>query len=313
MLSFLPAPLKGILMVLLVLLHTLIFFPLLLLLALIKFVMPIGWVRKGCTIGLNAIATNWIAFNNLITRLFHNIHWDIRGIEQLEREHWYFVTCNHQSWADIAAIQFALNRKIPMLKFFLKKELIWVPLLGVAWWALDFPFMHRHTREQIAKRPELRGKDLEATRIACEKYRHTPVTVFNFMEGTRLTPAKHAAQKSPYKNLLKPKAGGAAFVLGAMGDMLHTMLDITIVYPGQTQQVGIWDYLCGRISHIIIDVRTIEIPEQFLGMDYHDNRQTQKAFITWVGELWRAKDQRIEHLNPQAGTELASSDSRLGA
>lgn len=312
MLSFLPAPLKGILAALLMLLHTLIFFPLLLLLALIKLIIPIDAVRKGCTIGLNIIATNWITFNNLITRLFHRIHWDIRGVSQLELDHWYFVTCNHQSWTDIPAIQYALNRKIPMLKFFLKKELIWVPLLGVAWWALDFPFMHRHSREQIAKRPELRGQDLEATRIACEKYRFTPVTVFNFMEGTRLTPAKHAAQKSPYQHLLKPKAGGTAFVLGVMGDMLHTMLDVTIVYPGQTR-VGIWDYLCGRISHIIIDVQTIEIPQQFLGMDYHNNRQAQKAFIAWVAELWSAKDQRIDQLKRIEDPELASSDSRLGA
>ncbi|OEY65182.1 acyltransferase [Marinobacter sp. X15-166B] len=312
MLSFLPAPIKGGLAALLILFHTLLFFPLLLLLALVKLVVPLPPVRKGCTIGLNIIASNWASFNNLITRLLHNIHWDIRGVEHLTRDHWYFVTCNHQSWTDIPAIQFALNRRIPMLRFFLKKELIWVPLLGVAWWALDFPFMHRYSREQIARRPELRGKDLEATRLACEKYRHTPVTVFNFMEGTRLTPAKQAAQKSPYKHLLKPKAGGSAFVLGAMGDTLHTMLDITIVYPGQ-HRIGIWDYLCGRITHIIVDVQTVEIPPQFLGMDYQNDRQAQKAFITWVADLWSAKDQRIEQLKSGEDTQLASADNRLGA
>ncbi|MEP4465852.1 acyltransferase, partial [Marinobacter alexandrii] len=208
--------------------------------------------------------------------------------------HWYFVTCNHQSWADIPAIQYVLNSRIPLLKFFLKKELIWVPFLGIAWWALDFPFMHRHSKEQIAKRPELKGKDVAATQAACEKFRYTPVTVFNFMEGTRFTPSKHQHQNSPYTYLLKPRAGGTAFVLQAMGEIIHTMLDVTIVYPDG--KAGFWDYLCGRIRRIVIDVRTREIPPRFLGMDYENDREMRKDFQQWISEIWADKDARIEAL-----------------
>ena len=294
MLDFLPAPLKGILAVLLILINTLLFLPLLLLVALAKLVVPVQPFRKACTIVLNAIAWYWIGFNITLMNLLHRVEWEVRGAEELSKEHWYFVTCNHQSWADIPAIQYVLNSKIPLLKFFLKKQLIWVPLLGVAWWALDFPFMHRHTKEQIAKRPELKGKDIEATKAACEKFRYTPVTIFNFMEGTRFTPEKHQRQNSPYKHLLKPRAGGTAFVFGAMGEMIHTMLDVTNVYPGG--RPGIWDYLCGRVRKIVIDIRTREVPERFLGMDYESNREVRVDFQRWVSEIWSEKDQRIETL-----------------
>ncbi|MBN8238627.1 acyltransferase [Marinobacter nauticus] len=294
MLDFLPAPLKGILAVLLILTNTLLFLPLLLLVALAKLIVPVLPFRKACTIVLNAIAWYWIGFNNTLMNLLHRVEWDVRGAEELSKEHWYFVTCNHQSWADIPAIQYVLNSKIPLLKFFLKKQLIWVPLLGVAWWALDFPFMHRHTKEQIAKRPELKGKDIEATKAACEKFRYTPVTIFNFMEGTRFTQEKHQRQNSPYKHLLKPRAGGTAFVFGAMGEMIHTMLDVTIVYPGG--RPGIWDYLCGRVRKIVIDIHTREVPERFLGMDYENNREVRVDFQRWVSEIWAEKDQRIETL-----------------
>lgn len=294
MLDFLPAPLKGTLAALSILLNTLILFPFLLLFALIKLIIPVTPVRKACTVVLNNIAWVWIGFNNLLMDVLHKVEWDVRGVENLSREHWYFVTCNHQSWADIPAIQYVLNSRIPLLKFFLKKQLIWVPLLGIAWWALDFPFMHRHTKEQIAKRPELKGKDIAATQAACEKFRYTPVTIFNFMEGTRFTPEKHKRQNSPYKHLLKPRAGGTAFVFGAMGEMIHTMLDVTIVYPDGRK--GFWDYLCGRIRRIVIDVRVREVPKQFLGMDYENDRETRVAFQRWVSQIWAEKDARIGEL-----------------
>ena len=294
MLYFLPAPLKGTLAALSVLVNTLVLFPFLLLFALLKLVLPVIAIRKGCTVVLNNIARLWIGVNNLVMDVLHQVEWDVRGAEHLSREHWYFVTCNHQSWADIPAIQYVLNSRIPLLKFFLKKQLIWVPLLGVAWWALDFPFMHRHTKEQLARQPELKGKDIAATQAACEKFRYTPVTIFNFMEGTRFTLAKHKRQNSPYKHLLKPRAGGTAFVLGAMGEMLHTMLDVTIVYPGEHRSIGIWDYLSGRIRTIVIDIRVREIPTQFLGMDYENGRETRVEFQRWVSGLWAEKDARIE-------------------
>ncbi len=294
MLNFLPAFIRGALVLFFISLSTCVLFPVLLVLALLKLLIPLHASRKLLTEMLIGIATIWIGINNFLLDSVSKTAWDVQGIEQLSPNDWYFVTCNHQSWADILIVQKTLNRKIPMLKFFLKQQLIWVPLMGIAWWALDFPFMKRYTKEEIEKNPALKGKDLETTRKACEKFKYTPVTVFNFLEGTRLTPEKHARQQSPYMHLLKPKAGGAAFVLGAMGEMLHTMLNITIHYPDRK---GFWELVSGQLQKITVIVEKVEIPEEFLSKDYINDESFRSEFQRWVTELWLQKDRLLAELH----------------
>lgn len=297
MLSFLPGPLRGVLIILIIILNTVVCFPFLMSVALLKFILPIPFLSAVCTKLAIQIATLWIGINSSLFDLFLKMDWHVRGLEGLSKDEWYLVNCNHQSWADIPVVQKVFNRKIPMLKFFLKQELIWVPLLGLCWWALDFPFMKRSTPEQIKKNPNLAGKDLEVTRKACEKFKFTPVSVFNFMEGTRLTPSKHAKQGSPFEHLLKPKAGGAAFVLGSMGDVMHTMLDVTLLYPNSP--TNIWDMLCGKVSTVVVDIQKVEIPKEFLGKDYTSDPEFKTEFQAWVNELWVNKDQRIKELKAE--------------
>lgn len=138
----------------------------------------------------------------------------------------------------------------------------------------------------------MKGKDLETTRKACEKFKTTPVTVFNFLEGTRFTPEKHAKQQSPYINLLRPKFGGAAFVLGSMGEQIHTMLDITIYYPGGAP--GIWELFSGDVDEIVVDIRTINIPNSLRSKDYSQDRAFKAEFQQWIGAVWQEKDALIE-------------------
>jgi 1-acyl-sn-glycerol-3-phosphate acyltransferase len=295
MLTFLPHWLRGSLIMLLMVCSTLILVPLLLCVAVLKLLIPIASTRRWLTIVCIEIANLWVGFNNLLLQVVNNISWDIEGDEGLNPDDWYFVTCNHQSWADILVVQKVLFRKIPMLKFFLKQQLIWVPVIGLAWWALDFPFMKRYSAAEITKNPALKGKDLETTQKACEKFKYTPVTVFNFMEGTRLTPDKHAKQESPYPYLLKPKAGGAAFVLGAMGEQLHTMLNITIHYPSDDR--SIWHFLSGRINKVVIRIERQTIPSQFLSRDYLSDQQFRTEFQQWVSELWEHKNHLLEELH----------------
>lgn len=285
---------KGALALVLISLNTLLVFPVVIALGVLKLLVPSISFQKLCTRALIAIAEYWMGFNSFLMDTLHDIHWDIRGTEGLSRNEWYLVTSNHQSWADIPVVQHALLGKTPMPKFFLKQQLIWVPVIGLTWWALDFPFMKRYTREQVEKNPALKGKDLETTRKACEKFRYTPVAVFNYLEGTRFTPEKHARQNSPYKHLLKPKAGGAAFVLGAMGDQIKTWLDITICYPERV--ISFWDFVCGRIHHIIVDIRKIDIPPQFLNRDYATDEAFRAEFQAWVAKLWEEKDALLDEL-----------------
>ena len=291
MLSFLPHALRGALTALLIGLNTLFWCAPLFAIALLKFMVPVTAWRVLCTRVLIAVATAWVSVNSALFEVFHRIHWIISGVEGLTLNDWYLVTSNHQSWVDIPVVQKVLNRRIPMLKFFLKQELIRVPVLGLAWWALDFPFMKRYSREEVRANPKLGGVDLERTRRACEKFRTTPVSVFNFVEGTRFSEAKHARQESPYTHLLKPRAGGTAFVLGALGDQLRTILDVTLVYP--QGQPGAWDLLAGYVHTIVVEVRSIPVPEEFLGGDYIGDAAFRTAFQEWIGELWREKDEQI--------------------
>ena len=213
MLGFLPPTLRGVIALLLLVINTLFWCSLLLLCSLVKLVLPFQATRRRIDPVLNAIATAWIACNSGWMGLTQRTAWDVAGVNTLRYPGWYLVNCNHQTWADIFVLQHLLNRRIPMLKFFLKRQLIYVPVIGLAWWALDFPFMRRHSSTHLKAHPEKRFEDLEATHRACEKFALIPTSVMNFPEGTRFRPAKHRAQQSPYRHLLKPKAGALALAL----------------------------------------------------------------------------------------------------
>jgi 1-acyl-sn-glycerol-3-phosphate acyltransferase len=221
-------------------------------------------------------------------------------LEQLEYGTWYMVNCNHQTWVDILVLQHLLNRRIPLLKFFLKRQLLYVPVMGLAWWALDFPFMRRHSDAYLKKHPEKRFDDLETTRRACEKFALVPTSVMNFAEGTRFTRAKHTSQRSPYRHLLKPKAGALALALNVLGDKFRWYLDFTIVYPGGAPTF--WQFLCGEVPAIVVRAQRLAIPPEFATLDYARDPRARKVVQRWLQALWREKDAEIEGLKGNAAT-----------
>ncbi len=293
MLHFLPGSLRGIISFVLIIVNTILIFIPLMTVAVFKLALPVNSIRKILSTVLIRIASIWVAVNAGIFRLMHKIHWDVTGAEKLSKDKWYLVISNHQSWVDIFVIQTILLGKVPYIKFFLKKELIWVPLMGVAWWALDFPFMKRYSKAFLEKNPNLKGKDVEATRKACEKFKFSPISIMNFVEGTRFTKHKHNKQESPYTHLLKPKAGGVAFVMGAMGEYLNNILDFTIAYPEGAP--AFWDFLCGRVSEIRVDIQTIPVEKKLLG-DYDNDPEFKSFFQNWVNAVWIDKDKMMECL-----------------
>ena len=265
-------------------------------LGVVKAVLPFAAVRRACNPLLTGLAESWIAVNTAMMGAFTDTGFDVRldpGAD-LRRDGHYLVLANHQSWVDILVLQKLFNRRIPLLRFFLKRQLFWVPLLGVAWWALDFPFMGRYTPKQIARNPALAGRDIEATRRACEKFRAIPVAIMNFVEGTRFTADKHARQASPYRHLLKPKAGGVAFVLDAMGQGLHAILDVTIVYPAGAPSLP--DLMAGRIPEVRVHLRQHPIPAELAQGDYQHDRAFRARFQQWLNALWQQKDADFEAL-----------------
>ncbi len=290
---FVRLPLALVLVVLNVCVHASV----LLVFALIKALVPLTGFRRVVSRLLVVIAEQWIAVNGILFALVTRTRWVVEGVQGLRREGWYLVVSNHQSWVDIPVLQKIFNRRIPFLKFFLKTQLKWVPVLGLAWWALDFPFMQRYSRETLEKHPELRGKDKQATRIACERFRELPVSVMNFVEGTRFTPEKHRRQESPFRNLLRPRAGGTAFVLEAMGDILQSVVDVTIVYPGGVPTLV--DLLADRVQEIRVRVRVLPIPADLLHCDYENDAQFRARFQTWINALWMEKDALIAEMQTQ--------------
>ncbi|WP_060477405.1 acyltransferase [Pseudomonas monteilii] len=281
----------------LLLLNTVVLICPLLVFALLKLVLP-GRGRDYASWAVMWVAETWSEIDKAIFALCIPTQWDIRGVENLRRDTSYLAVSNHQSWVDIPALIESLNRRTPFFKFFLKKELIWVPLLGLAWWGLDYPFMKRYSKAFLEKHPHLKGKDLEITKAACELFKRQPVTVVNYLEGTRFSQAKHRQQQSPYRHLLKPKAGGVAFVLAALGEQLDALLDVTIVYPGE-QAPGFWALLNGSISRVIIDINVRELDPALWAGDYENDPAFRQTVQDWVNQLWLEKDQRIEALRAE--------------
>lgn len=280
--------LAGLLLALNVTVHAL---PLLAL-ALLK-LMPVAVLRARVSAWLVAMGENWIAVNDLLLTHLTRTRVEVEYLGQaLAKRGWYLVVANHQTWVDIPILQQVLLHRIPFLKFFLKQQLIWVPLLGLVWWAMDFPFMRRYSRAELARRPELKGRDLEATRKACERFRQIPVSVMNFVEGTRYTPAKHAAGGAGLKHLLAPRAGGVAYVMQAMGDAIDTLVDVTIDYPAGIPTMV--DLLAGRVREVRVRVHAAPIPADLRGGDYENDADYRARFQRWVNQLWQTKDAELE-------------------
>ena len=288
----------GLLNVILLLGNTLLLIGPLLLIALAKFVLPGQAARDACSRGVMWVAEFWAENCKRIFALLTPTHWDIRGNAELRRDTSYLVISNHQSWVDIPALVQAFNRRTPYFKFFLKQELIWVPFLGLAFWALDYPFMKRYSKAFLQKNPHMKGKDLEITKAACEKFKRLPVTVVNYLEGTRFTPAKQAQQQSPYRYLLKPKAGGVAFVLATLGEQIDAVLDVTLVYP-EGKAPGFWALLSGQVDKVIVDIQTRNLAAE-LWQGYYQNDPVFRQYMQdWVTQLWQEKDARIAQIRAE--------------
>lgn len=289
--SFLPAPLVGVISLSLHIINTLLVCVPIFAIALVKFLLPLQAVTVSCNWLLNKLASCWIILNNVIFRVTKSINWEISTPQGLSTQDWYLVVANHQSWVDILALQKSLNGKIPFLKFFIKQQLIWVPFLGLAWWALDFPFMKRYSKSYIKKNPHKKGQDFETTRRACEKFKSVPISIMNFAEGTRFTPEKHQRQSSPYEHLLKPKSGGIGYVLSLMGGEINHLIDVTIDYP-DNPQVNFWNFLCGKVKHIRVTAELKPIPEEIKG-DYIKDPANRRHVQSWINQLWQDKNQLL--------------------
>lgn len=294
LLNFLPAPLKGTLAASFLALNTVFSCAVLYVFVFLRFISPTRKLKNVFSKIMVSIAEGFISGNNFGLRLFNRIRWDVEGLDGLHSDKSYLVVVNHQSWVDIVILQRIFNRRIPFLRFFIKRQLIYVPFLGAAWVALDFPLMNRHSKSYLEKHPEKRGEDLATTRRACERFKGAPISVLNFLEGTRFTAHKHKTQRSTFENLLAPKSGGVAYILDAMGGQFDSLLDVTIYYPDGV--VSLWGLLSGKMKCVVVRVEKRPIPRELLEGSYFEDEAFRDRMKGWVGGIWSKKDKLIDTL-----------------
>ncbi len=261
-----------------------------------KLVLPFKPAQALCTTLANKFMWLWATVNHGILHLVNpKLEWEIEGLEALRKDGWYLMISNHLSWTDIVVLCSVFKDRIPMPKFFLKQQLLYVPFVGMACWALNMPFMKRYSREYLIKHPEKRGQDLETTRRSCAKFKDTPTTVVNYVEGTRFTTEKQKRSKAGYQHLLQPKSGGIAYTLAAMGEQFDSIIDVTLAYP-ENRVEPFKAALMGNMTKIVVKVRTLPIDENVSG-DYFNDKPYKRRFQQWLGDLWQQKDDVLKEIH----------------
>ena len=299
---------RGVAAMLLLSLNALLWCGLLFLAALVRPLLP-GLERKiAYGARLHPVVDCWVRGNLTIIRALRLTRLTVHGADRLRRDGWYLVLSNHQSWIDIIALQCGLLPHTPVLKFFTKQQLIWLPLIGLSCWVLDFPLMRRFSSAALAKNPALRRVDLETTRLACNRFRHAPTTILNFVEGTRFTEHKRTQQQSPFKHLLRPRAGGVGGVLATLGDRLDAIVDTTITYPsarrsdqadstdrgGRDAPPTFWHFLCGQVPEVLVELRVMPVPADLIDGDYAEDEAYRTRIRNWLDRLWSEKDAHLD-------------------
>ena len=241
----------------------------------------------------NSIGEYTVYGLKIIMKIMHRDSMQVFDNNEFDKNAWYMAISNHQSWADIFILLVAAHKRIPLLKFFMKKELAWIPFIFLANKTLNMPFVNRHSKKELEKNPNLRNKDYENTLKACKRFLRSPSTLFSYAEGTRKDATKHKAQNSPYKNLLKPRIGGIATALSAMPN-INVLVDYSVVYKSEKR--GAWSFLKGDMKDVKVLVRKYDIPENLKNKNYSTDAEYRENFKNWIEAIWIEKDQEIERL-----------------
>ncbi len=262
--------------------------------AVIKVLLPTDKLKAKATQMADKAMWLWATVNMALLSLSNSVEWDVEGGEELKKDGWYLLISNHLSWTDIVVLCSVFKDRIPMPKFFLKHQLLFVPFVGMGCWALDMPFMRRYSREYLIRNPEKRGQDLKTTRRSCEKFKYHPTTVVNYVEGTRFDVQKKHSARSPYQHLLSPKSGGVAYTLAAMGEQFENIIDVTLAYPDNVEK-PFRDLLMGRMKRIVVRVRVLPVDENVSG-DYFNDKPYKRQFQQWLGNVWQDKDEVLKEI-----------------
>jgi len=233
--------------------------------AIVNLLIPLPVVSKACFVLVKVLYRWCVLVDSFWMKRVVGIELDIIGEAESHRSP--VVICNHQSWFDIPLIQEVVASRGPIVKFLVKEELVWVPIIGWICLALNFPRLKRGKKKGdrksdfsiIEKTTKSHGKD---------------GALLVFPEGTRFTPVKQMNQKSPYKRLLKPRAGGIKVIKNNM-DPDTPLIDITIDY-GESRP-NIWKCLHGDPAKIKITIEHFKLAQL-------------ESVEDWLNDRWHQKD-----------------------
>lgn len=270
---------------------------LLFIMALIRLPLTRSW-HDRMSKHMDLIIDGWVSANRWMYSTLRLIDVQVSWpAAELSRRRWYMVVSNHQTWVDIVLLQSTFRAVIPPLKFFTKQQLIWLPFLGQAMYLLGFPYVRRVSRQARESNPDLKQLDRQNTLAACDRFRTHPTAVLNFLEGTRFTTDKHAAQDARYQNLLNPRIGGLSYVLSGLKEELNELIDVSIVYPNGPP--GFWEFLQGKCESVTIK---LELHQLSPAMQSNDLAEQRKSLGPFIESLWQAKDDLIDLTKPPAAS-----------
>jgi 1-acyl-sn-glycerol-3-phosphate acyltransferase len=276
--------LRGAVVIVLLLLDTLWWGGLVLVAGFPKLFMPRSELRRRFILALAWLGERWVGSTNRLFDRLLPVEWEVEGVDIDDPNGHYLIISNHVSWVDIFALFRVFHRRAAFIRFFMKSQLMWFPIVGQACAALEFPFMRRYSPDYVARHPEKAGRDLVMARRMCRRYRRVPVAVAIFLEGTRFTREKQENQESPYRHLLRPRVGALGFALGALGDQLDAVLDVTLSYPGG--ETTMWDFVTGRLRRVAVHVRRLDVPPELLA----EGGAEREALKKWIDKVWKEKD-----------------------
>jgi 1-acyl-sn-glycerol-3-phosphate acyltransferase len=276
--------------------------------ALVKWLVPIERVRTACRRIVVWLAERWLDVLVAMLRRCLDTRVVVTGEVDADTSKSYVLLCNHQSWVDVPILLHVFHGRLPFWRFFLKHGLIWMPLLGPAFWALEYPFVRFPSPETLERYPARRGENLRTARQACARLRGVPSTVVNFPEGALFTAERHRAQQAGFRHLLPPRAGGTALVLAALGDQVEGLIDVTMRFPVGPPSFG--RFLSNRVERVEVHVRRVQVPPDLVRGDYENDPGFRRRFQDWLNALWRAKDERFARMHSGEMTESPDTDPR---
>jgi 1-acyl-sn-glycerol-3-phosphate acyltransferase len=244
-------------------------FAVLLPISIISWLIPLPAVSRCCTVTADHIYGIAVKLDTFWMQHILGIELVIKGKTNTHQSP--VVMCNHQSWFDIPLVQHVITGNGPIIKFLVKREIVWIPVIGWICLVLNFPRLRRGKNNGTGE------SDFSIIRKASKGHGNDSGALLIFPEGTRFSEAKKVKQKTLYHHLLKPKAGGLRMIKQhASADT--NLVDITINY--HQKNVHIWNCLRADPAKITI---TIE----------HYNLKEIDDIETWLNNRWLEKDKLL--------------------